>query len=195
MSAATEMPRYKSHKEVWALKIKRVLKHAHPDPNADDAVFEASPEFEGAHLVPETPGYAPIAVDAAWYRKHDPQEGGYYVVYEDGYASWSPAEAFEKGYTQVSGPPNEHMTNYVKPPHVLSVYENYVQAVRYARQVLQLDPVTPVSYDSLVERAGKTAPPDSPIYQEAPKFAFDYTPLQRALAYEMRDHLAIKGQL
>jgi hypothetical protein len=25
--------------------------------------------------------------------------GGYYVVYEDGYTSWSPAEAFEGGYT------------------------------------------------------------------------------------------------
>lgn len=27
--------------------------------------------------------------------------GGYYVVYEDGYESWSPAEAFEKGYTLI----------------------------------------------------------------------------------------------
>ena len=26
---------------------------------------------------------------------------GYLVVYEDGYISWSPAEAFENGYTEV----------------------------------------------------------------------------------------------
>lgn len=26
---------------------------------------------------------------------------GYYVVYEDDYVSWSPTEAFEKGYTEI----------------------------------------------------------------------------------------------
>jgi hypothetical protein len=35
------------------------------------------------------------------YPKFDPKVGGYYVVYEDGYASYSPAEAFEAGYTEV----------------------------------------------------------------------------------------------
>lgn len=83
------------------LKIKDVVKHAHSDPNADDAEFEASPEFQGAHLMFEEAGYSPIAVDANWYRKHDPQKGGYYVVYEDGYVSFSPAEAFEGGYTRI----------------------------------------------------------------------------------------------
>ena len=29
------------------------------------------------------------------------QVGGYYVVYTGGYKSWSPAEAFEDGYTKV----------------------------------------------------------------------------------------------
>ena len=28
-----------------------------------------------------------------------PEVGGYYVVYEDGYKSFSPAGAFESGYT------------------------------------------------------------------------------------------------
>lgn len=95
------MPRYQSHKKVWALKIKQVIKHAHPDPNYDDAVFEASDAFQGAHLFPENERYSPIPVDAAWYRKHDPEAGGYYVVYEDGYKSYSPAKAFEDGYTLV----------------------------------------------------------------------------------------------
>ena len=31
--------------------------------------------------------------------KHE--AGGYYVRYPDGYESWSPAEAFEEGYTLV----------------------------------------------------------------------------------------------
>jgi hypothetical protein len=33
--------------------------------------------------------------------KHAPEVGGYYVVYADGYKSYSPAKAFEDGYTQV----------------------------------------------------------------------------------------------
>jgi hypothetical protein len=32
--------------------------------------------------------------------KHAPQVGGYYVRYPDGYESWSPAKAFEEGYTE-----------------------------------------------------------------------------------------------
>ena len=30
--------------------------------------------------------------------KHKPHAGGYYVVYDDGYKSFSPAKAFEEGY-------------------------------------------------------------------------------------------------
>lgn len=41
-----------------------------------------------------------------WYRnqtaRKDGEElvGGYYVRYSDGYDSWSPAQAFEEGYTE-----------------------------------------------------------------------------------------------
>ena len=30
-----------------------------------------------------------------------PRVGGYYVVYADGYKSFSPATAFEEGYTKI----------------------------------------------------------------------------------------------
>lgn len=33
--------------------------------------------------------------------KHKPVAGGYFVVYEDGYESFSPAKAFEEGYTRI----------------------------------------------------------------------------------------------
>ncbi len=99
--ASTEMPRYRCHKEVWALKIKQVVKHAHPDPLFNDAMFEASAEFQGAHLFFEDAAYGPRPVSADWYRKHDPQAGGYFVLYKDGYQSFSPADAFEEGYTRV----------------------------------------------------------------------------------------------
>jgi hypothetical protein len=80
-----EMPRYKCHKEVWALKIRNVI-----------------PGIEGAATIfPEDAGYAPFFADAAYIAKHNPQAGGYYVVYSDGYRSFSPASAFEEGYSKV----------------------------------------------------------------------------------------------
>lgn len=44
---------------------------------------------------------AAIPVSKEWLDKHNPQPGGYYVVYQDGYASYSPAKAFEEGYTRI----------------------------------------------------------------------------------------------
>lgn len=44
-----------------------------------------------------------IPANAAWMEKHDPEAGGYLVRYEDGYESYSPAEAFEAGYTPIQG--------------------------------------------------------------------------------------------
>jgi hypothetical protein len=87
--ASKQMPQYQCHKKVWALKIKEVIKHALACRDAtkeQDAAFEASDKFQGA---------------AAWYRKHAPEPGGYYVVYPDGYKSYSPAKAFEEGYTLI----------------------------------------------------------------------------------------------
>ena len=83
------LPRYQSHKTVWALKI---------------AQCEVS-EVDGTALItPVEDGYAPFTVPAEYVSKHQPQEGGYYVVYADGYKSWSPADAFEGGYTRFGLP-------------------------------------------------------------------------------------------
>lgn len=35
----------------------------------------------------------------AYFARHQPQVGGYFVRYEDGYESFSPAAAFEAGYS------------------------------------------------------------------------------------------------
>lgn len=85
VNAAAEMPKYQSHKQVWALKIK-----------------EIEHKGDGAIITPEEPGYAPFEVDAPYMIRHTPIVGGYYVVYADGYKSFSPAEAFRGGYTRVS---------------------------------------------------------------------------------------------
>lgn len=93
---SAEMPRYKCHKEVWALKIAAI------EYDADRAKADGNRETDGsADLIPADPGYAMFTVDAAYVRKHNPQVGGYYVVYKDGYKSFSPAEAFEDGYTRL----------------------------------------------------------------------------------------------
>lgn len=42
-----------------------------------------------------------VAVDDSWAGKFKPFIGGYYVVYDDGYTSFSPAPAFEEGYAKI----------------------------------------------------------------------------------------------
>ncbi len=88
-----EMPKYKCHKEVWALKIAKIEPVVPDDPHA---------ESDGTAIItPVEKGYAPFSVSWEYMSKHHPQVGGYYVVYDDGYKSWSPADAFEEGYTRL----------------------------------------------------------------------------------------------
>lgn len=93
--ASTQMPRYRSHKEVYALKIAAIQR------DSDVARAEGRETDGSAIITPTDAGFAPFAVDAAYLRKHDPQVGGYYVQYADGYTSFSPAAPFEEGYTRI----------------------------------------------------------------------------------------------
>ena len=88
---SSEMPKYRSHKEVWALKILEVRNDT-PSNQDDDG---------SRTIVPADEGFAPFRVEREYVQKHNPEAGGYYVVYQDGYISWSPAEAFESGYTRI----------------------------------------------------------------------------------------------
>jgi hypothetical protein len=81
MDAQIEMPKYQCHKKVWALKIAGISLNGELA-FADD-------------------GYAPILMPKDWLDKHNPEVGGYYVVYQDGYKSFSPAQAFEEGYSRI----------------------------------------------------------------------------------------------
>ena len=84
--------RWKCHKEVNAVKITNII----------DPTLPGEESTGSRILVPEV-GDIPlrnIAVDHDYVRKHKPEIGGYYVVYEDGYESFSPAKAFEDGYTR-----------------------------------------------------------------------------------------------
>jgi len=92
MSVSVEMPKYRSHKEVWALKIKSIVRDGEGENRESDG---------SAIITPEEEGYAPFRVEGDYLHKHKPQAGGYYVVYKDGYKSFSPAEAFEEGNTLI----------------------------------------------------------------------------------------------
>lgn len=81
---AAEMPKYQCHKIVWALKISGV--------SPQDGTGCAELFFENKK-------YSPLKVDMVYLAKHQPVVGGYYVVYPDGYKSFSPADAFEDGYS------------------------------------------------------------------------------------------------
>jgi len=89
----TDLPRYKSHKEVHAMKI-GAIEFAH-DGSADIAPA-------AIHVA-----CGNVATDKDYRQKYkgelhgDPEKLGYYVLYEDGYESWSPTKAFEEGYTLV----------------------------------------------------------------------------------------------
>ena len=101
MSVGIKMPQYRCHKTVSALKIKEVVCHAHPDPAVSIEEFAKTDEFSGCNLFFEDERYGFRPVGADWFRKHQPTKGGYFVVYEDGYESFSPAKAFEDGYTKI----------------------------------------------------------------------------------------------
>lgn len=75
-----KLPSYDCHKQVQACLIK---------------------EVRALHLqlIPVDKEIGPIEVDQAYFDKHRPQAGGYFVVYEGGYQSFSPADVFEAGYT------------------------------------------------------------------------------------------------
>ena len=111
MPTQIEMPRYVCHKEVHAFKIAEIRPNVIPRPTI--AELEKALDMEepveicpngdvigsaGALLIPVETRYGPAHVDVAYMRKHQPQVGGYYVIYQDGYRSFSPAKPFEDGY-------------------------------------------------------------------------------------------------
>ena len=89
-----ELPRYRSHKIVGGAKI-----------------LGATPMLDGSTVLDLAieGNSVPRSVDQKTHERmahmldsdthdHDTLVGGYFVVYPDGYESWSPAKQFEDGY-------------------------------------------------------------------------------------------------
>lgn len=88
------LPLYRCHKQVRALKIAGI-EHK---PNPEESGRSAATSY-GAVITPWEDGFEPFEVDASYIGKHNPQPGGYFVAYDDGYTSYSPSKAFEEGYS------------------------------------------------------------------------------------------------
>lgn len=95
--ATVELPRWRCHKVVWAAKLREITIH-------DQAGSNPPVPFAGGFMFLDLPGAAPVAFDAAFWEKHHPVAGGYLVIYPDGYRSFSPAKAFEEGYSVLPAP-------------------------------------------------------------------------------------------
>lgn len=82
-----ELPRYKCHKIVHAAKITEIESHESNGTGSHTMIFG---EISSSKFLTDK-----------WKDKNNPKIGGYYVVYEDDYTSYSPAKVFESGYTKL----------------------------------------------------------------------------------------------
>lgn len=92
--AYRELPIYKSHKLVRAIKIGALEIH----------------KDGSARIAPADFLYAPFDTAPGWGNRfntnqtEESEDLGYWVLYDDGYESWSPTKAFEEGYSLVQPP-------------------------------------------------------------------------------------------
>jgi hypothetical protein len=84
--AQVEIPLYKCHKEVRAAKITEIQSHESNGVGSHTMVFG---DISGSKFLTDE-----------WKARHNPEVGGYFVLYADGYTSYSPEAAFEEGYSK-----------------------------------------------------------------------------------------------
>lgn len=87
------MKKFKSHKIVEAARIVRI--EDNPQPNAHNPMGNREIELDTGTVL----------MGAMHTQLNNAEVGGYYVRYADGYCSYSPAKAFEEGYTEVVDEP------------------------------------------------------------------------------------------
>lgn len=86
---SVRLPQWQSHKKVLGDKIVLVYGDASIPKPCVVWVLACGGRIEPSYDLLDR---VPKGIDAT---------GGYYVLYEDGFASWSPAKSFEEGYTQI----------------------------------------------------------------------------------------------
>lgn len=81
----TEFPEYTCHKKVRGAKITEIQEH---ESNGEGSATMIFGEIGASKFLSDE-----------WKERHNPVVGGYFVVYEDGYSSFSPGVPFENGYS------------------------------------------------------------------------------------------------
>lgn len=165
-----DMPKYKSHKTVWAVKIMEVVDQG-TDTTADENPIV---------LLKFDKPYGDLRINLRG--KPTPQASWYLVQYEDGYVSFSPAEQFEKGNTLITA--EEASTFPVKMADLISL----------SLKVAERAPDLEISPDATVKSAIKMIERFSsvPIPVEQP---FDMPPHQHRVLVEKSELEAKLGKL
>jgi len=88
------LPQYQCHKVVGALHIRSI--ELARIPLGDDEVDVS--DLRGAIIIPAESGFPPFRVSPEFLRKHRPQVGGLFVVYDDGWKSFIPEKDFKRDY-------------------------------------------------------------------------------------------------
>jgi len=83
-----QLPHWISHKKVWADKIVEIIKEV--SPRSGDT---------GTRWILACGAFVIVTDELA--ARGAPVVNDYYVQYNDGYQSWSPAKAFEEGYSLI----------------------------------------------------------------------------------------------
>lgn len=142
------LPSWKSHKIVKAIKIARI------------ELVEGSPIKR--LLVPEMEGHAPFEVDEIFVKMNKMAPGWYYVIYNNGYKSASPAKAFEEGYVLIdASPPLDKPW----PESAVRRFEEMIQGHRYG-YAIGVCISSDAQYDRLLTQARSlNLREDSPLRQ------------------------------
>lgn len=90
--ASVQLPTWKCHKEVWADSITFI--EVHPDSGEHPIKDYSNTDWLLACG-------ARVYVTNQMISRGVPRIGDYFVKYKDSYESWSPAKAFEEGYTKI----------------------------------------------------------------------------------------------
>lgn len=96
------MEKYQCHKVVQAGKISSMAWPGQIGASARLMFYIPMSAVDVAGVSPVAEDVGAVDVSGDWMMKHKPQVDGYYVLYEDGYASYSPPGPFEAGYSRLS---------------------------------------------------------------------------------------------
>lgn len=94
--------------------------------------IERNNDTGAVRLTPEDKRYAPFDAPPNWYERYGGEDAGtgYFVRYDDDFASWSPSWAFEAGYTLISGSEGDELT-FKSPLDIAELARGVAGAARF----------------------------------------------------------------